>query len=152
MKTRVQPKSGLSPSPRALWTEWQHRVPFLGRALCARKGQHCVLLINQSFPRGFPGWECHLPGILAEMARGGQGQFSGEEGSCELLAASSQSSCRRVCPPGGEARAGCQEPLLHAGSHARRPGFEAQLHCLTAWALILGKFPKTSFFSFVKWE
>ena len=54
-----------------------------GRALGTRQGQHCVLSINQLLPRGFPGWECHLPGILDEMARAGQGQFSGEEGSCE---------------------------------------------------------------------
>ena len=74
----------------------------LGRALCAGNGQHCVLLINQLFPRGFPGWECHLPGILDEIAPGGQGQFSGEEGSCELLAVNSQSICQWVCQSGKE--------------------------------------------------
>ena len=56
----------------------------LGRALCSGNGQHCVLLTSLLFPRVFPGWEWHLPGILDEMAAGGQRQFSGEEGSCEL--------------------------------------------------------------------
>lgn len=40
--------------------------------------------------------------FLDEMAPRGQGQFSGEEGSCELLAVNTQSSCRWVYWPGKE--------------------------------------------------
>ena len=104
----------------------------------ALSGQHCVLLTSLLFPRAFPGWEWHLD----EMAAGGQRQFSGEEGSCELWAVNSQSSCQWVCQPGKAGQSRAPTALLYMGFHIRRPGFESQLHYLTAWGLILGKFPK----------
>lgn len=129
------------------WKAW--RAPFPREALCARKqsGTGCAFNQPKSFPLRFPGWECHLPVFLLKWLVEAKGSSQEKRAAVSLLGQLQiRIAAPQVCPPGGEARAGCaKKPCCTRALHARRPGFSLRL--LNGLGIDLGQVSQNLIFS-----